>query len=309
MVEYLRKKIADSAAARWTVLGLVSFTMLTGYVMTDAMAPLKTMLEQQLGWDSTDYGVFTSGYGWFNIFLLMLIFGGMILDKKGPRFTGVLSVGLMIAGSLLKYWAVSTDFGGAVTSLSIGSWQVFSLKSQVLYATLGFAIFGVGIEMIGITANKVVVKWFRGKALASALGLNVAAGRIGTAIAMFGSLPFARAMGSPSAPLLVCLIMFCIGLSVVPGVLRDGPSLRPRNGNGASVRQRKDRRRGVPFFRYFPDRPHQGVLVYYDSLRTLLFSRVPFPEVRYRTDDPEVPVFRPSLPARSRRCCRSATYC
>ena len=80
MVEYLRKKIADSAAARWTVLGLVSFTMLTGYVMTDAMAPLKTMLEQQLGWDSTDYGVFTSGYGWFNIFLLMLIFGGMILD-------------------------------------------------------------------------------------------------------------------------------------------------------------------------------------------------------------------------------------
>ena len=120
MVEYLRKKIADSAAARWTVLGLVSFTMLTGYVMTDAMAPLKTMLEQQLGWDSTDYGVFTSGYGWFNIFLLMLIFGGMILDKKGPRFTGVLSVGLMIAGSLLKYWGVSTDFGGAVTSLSIG---------------------------------------------------------------------------------------------------------------------------------------------------------------------------------------------
>ena len=212
MVEYLRKKIADSAAARWTVLGLVSFTMLTGYVMTDAMAPLKTMLEQQLGWDSTDYGVFTSGYGWFNIFLLMLIFGGMILDKKGPRFTGVLSVGLMIAGSLLKYWAVSTDFGGAVTSLSIGSWQVFSLKSQVLYATLGFAIFGVGIEMVGITANKVVVKWFRGKALALALGLNVAAGRIGTAIAMFGSLPFARAMGSPSAPLLVCLIMFCIGL-------------------------------------------------------------------------------------------------
>ena len=99
-----------------------------------------------------------------------------------------------------------------MTSLSIGSWQVFSLKSQVLYATLGFAIFGVGIEMIGITANKVVVKWFRGKALALALGLNVAAGRIGTAIAMFGSLPFARAMGSPSAPLLVCLIMFCIGL-------------------------------------------------------------------------------------------------
>ena len=212
MVETLRKKVAESAAVRWTVLGLVSFTMLTGYIMSDVMAPLKTMLEQQLGWDSTDYGIFTSGYGWFNIFLLMLIFGGMILDKKGARFTGLLSVGLMIAGTLVKYWAITTDFGGAVSTLSVGSWQIFSVKSQVLYATLGFAVFGVGIEMIGITANKVVVKWFTGRSLALALGLNVAAGRIGTAIAMFGSYPFARAMGDPGAPLLVCLVMFCIGL-------------------------------------------------------------------------------------------------
>ena len=85
-------------------------------------------------------------------------------------------------------------------------------KSQVLYATLGFAVFGVGVEMVGITANKIVVKWFRGRSLALALGLNVGAGRIGTAIAMFGSLPFARAMGHPGAPLTVCLAMFCIGL-------------------------------------------------------------------------------------------------
>lgn len=212
MTETLRKKISESAAARWIVLALVSFTMLTGYIVSDVMAPLKTMLEQQLGWDSTDYGVFTSGYGWFNIFLLMLIFGGMILDKKGARFTGILSVGLMIGGTLLKYWAISTDFGDATTTFRIGSWQLFSLKSQVLYATLGFAVFGVGVEMVGITANKIVVKWFRGRSLALALGLNVGAGRIGTAIAMFGSLPFARAMGHPSAPLTVCLAMFCIGL-------------------------------------------------------------------------------------------------
>ncbi len=212
MTEILRKKISESATARWIVLALVSFTMLTGYIVSDVMAPLKTMLEQQLGWDSTDYGIFTSGYGWFNIFLLMLIFGGMILDKKGARFTGLLSVGLMIFGTLLKYWAISTDFGDATTTLRIGAWEVFSLKSQVLYATLGFAVFGVGVEMVGITANKIVVKWFRGRSLALALGLNVGAGRIGTAIAMFGSLPFARAMGHPGAPLTVCLAMFCIGL-------------------------------------------------------------------------------------------------
>ncbi|MFR4237356.1 MAG: MFS transporter, partial [Alistipes onderdonkii] len=173
---------------------------------------LKTMLEQQLGWDSTDYGVFTSGYGWFNIFLLMLIFGGMILDKKGARFTGILSVGLMIGGTLLKYWAISTDFGDATTTFRIGSWQLFSLKSQVLYATLGFAVFGVGVEMVGITANKIVVKWFRGRSLALALGLNVGAGRIGTAIACSVRC-LSRAMGIRA---LRCGVsgMFCMGLSV-----------------------------------------------------------------------------------------------
>lgn len=210
MKEIIRKKMAASPVLRWTVLGLVSFTMLTGYVIADVMAPLKTLLEQQLGWDSSDYGLFTSGYGWLNIFLLMLIFGGMILDKKGVRYAGVLSVGLMIGGTLLKYWAITADLGGAVSSFSIGGHSLFSVKSQVLYATLGFAVFGV--EMIGITANKAVVKWFRGRSLALALGINVAAGRIGTAIAMFGSLPLARMTGNPGAPLAVCLLLLCIGL-------------------------------------------------------------------------------------------------
>lgn len=85
MVAQIKKKISDSPAARWSVLFLVSFTMLTAYILSDVMAPLKTMLEQQLSWSSSDYGIFTSGYGLFNIFLLMLIFGGMILDRKGAH--------------------------------------------------------------------------------------------------------------------------------------------------------------------------------------------------------------------------------
>lgn len=212
MVTQLKKKISDSPAARWSVLFLVSFTMLTAYILSDVMAPLKTMLEQQLSWSSSDYGIFTSGYGLFNIFLLMLIFGGMILDRKGPRFTGVLAVAIMLVGTLIKYSAVAGDFGDAVVSPALFGQTIFSIKKQVLLATLGFAVLGVGIEMIGITANKVVVKWFQGRSLALAIGLNTAAGRIGTAIAMFGSLPYAKAMGHPSAPLLLCLLMLCIGL-------------------------------------------------------------------------------------------------
>lgn len=214
MVEKLRRKISESPAARWTVLILVSFTMMTGYIVSDIMSPLDTLLRDNYGWEMSDFGAFNFGYGFFNVFLFMLIFGGMILDKMGPRFTGILAVVIMLAGTFMKYWAVSTDFGDGMIGLNLFGWQVFSLKSQVFWAMLGFAIFGVGIELIGITANKIVVKWFTGRQLALALGLNVAAGRIGTAIAMFGALPYAKFMGSVSAPLALCLVMLVIGLLV-----------------------------------------------------------------------------------------------
>lgn len=73
MTEQLRNKLSDSKTLRWSVLALVAFTMLCGYFLTDVMSPLKPMLEKELLWDSLDYGFFTSAYGWFNVFLLMLI--------------------------------------------------------------------------------------------------------------------------------------------------------------------------------------------------------------------------------------------
>ena len=205
MVEKLRRKLSESPAARWTALILVSFTMLTGYIVSDVMSPLKTMLEQQNGWSSSDFGWFNFGYGMFNVFLLMLIIGGMLLDKLGPRITGALATVLMIIGTFTKYWAISTTFGDTT---------ILGLEAQVFYAMLGFGIFGVGIEMIGITASKIVVKWFTGHSLALAMGLNVAAGRIGTFLAGAGSYPIAKHFGTPSAPLMVCIVMLVIGLLV-----------------------------------------------------------------------------------------------
>ena len=158
MVAALQKKISESATARWIVLALVAFTMLCGYFITDVMAPLKPMLEQQMGWSSSDYGFFTSAYGWFNVFLLMLIFGGMILDKMGVRFTGLMSTVIMVIGVGIKYWAIASDFGGASVTI-FGS----VISSQVLWAAIGYAIFGVGIEIAGITVSKIIVKWFKGK--------------------------------------------------------------------------------------------------------------------------------------------------
>ncbi len=99
MIAKIKQKLSESAAARWTVLVLVSLTMLTGYIVSDVMSPLKTMLEQQAGWSSSDYSTYLFGYGIFNLFLFMLIFGGMMLDRLGPRITGVIATVLMICGS------------------------------------------------------------------------------------------------------------------------------------------------------------------------------------------------------------------
>jgi MFS family permease len=200
--------LRESKVARWSALVIVSFTMMFGYYLTDVMAPLKGLLEGQLQWSSSEYGFFTSAYGWFNVFLLMLIIGGIILDKMGVRFTGVASAVLMVAGTAIKFWAISTH------SLDNQTWNLYfmEVKSQVFMAALGYAIFGVGVEVAGITVSKVIVKWFKGKEMALAMGLQVALARIGTGLALATALPIAKGFNSVSAPILVSLILLCIGL-------------------------------------------------------------------------------------------------
>ncbi|NMD02782.1 MAG: major facilitator superfamily domain-containing protein 1, partial [Bacteroidales bacterium] len=141
---------------------------------------------------------------WFNVFLLMLLFGGIILDKMGVRFTGVMATAVMVTGTAIKYWAISTHVLDGHTLLG--------MKAQVVIAGLGFATFGVGVEVAGITVSKIIVKWFKGKEMALAMGLEMATARLGTALAMTTSIPIARALHGVSKPVLVCLIMLCIGM-------------------------------------------------------------------------------------------------
>ncbi len=202
------KKLNDSAAARWGALLIVSFTMMCGYFITDVMAPLEDILtkspaEGGLGWTSDEYGFFSGGYGYINVFLLMLFFGGIILDKCGVRFTGTMSSSLMFVGTLIKWYALDNSFGDAM---------IFGYPVQVILATLGFAIFGMGAEITGITVTKVIAKWFTGHELALAMGLQVAMARIGTAAALACSLPFANAMGNVSAPVLLGAALLCVGV-------------------------------------------------------------------------------------------------
>jgi MFS family permease len=203
-METITNTLRDSKAARWFALGVVSFTMLCGYYLTDVMAPLKPLLEKELLWNSTEYGFFTSAYGWFNVFLGMLIIGGIILDKKGVRFTGKMATVIMVTGTMIKFWAISTH--------SLDGIQMIGMKAQAVVAGLGYAVFGVGVEVAGITVSKIIVKWFKGKEMALAMGLEMATARMGTGLALAISAPVAAAFGTVSAPILLGLILMCIGM-------------------------------------------------------------------------------------------------
>ena len=159
MTEIIKQKLSDSRAARWTALVIVSVTMMFAYFFTDVMSPLEPLLTAAmggedglgLGWTSSEYGWFSGAYGLMNVYLLLLFFGGIILDKFGIRFTGLMSTALMFIGALIKWYSVANTFDGTI-------WVPFGgdVQQQVAIAGLGFAIFGVGSEIAGITVSKVI---------------------------------------------------------------------------------------------------------------------------------------------------------
>ncbi len=203
MTEAIKRTLRDSKTARWIALAIVSFTMFTGYLFTEIISPLKPKLESIMGWDSSDFGVVTSAYGWFNVFLLMLIIGGIILDKMGIRFSAVSSAMIMIIGAFIKYWAINTTFSSDVT--------ILGMNLQIIYASLGYAIFGVGVEIAGITVSKVIVKWFKGKEMALAMGLEMATARLGSFVAMLFAPFIAEAINVPIT-FLFGVLLLVIGL-------------------------------------------------------------------------------------------------
>lgn len=213
MREEVRNTIATKAWARWTVLAIVSFTMMAGYVVAKEMSPLQFMLEKAvgdggMGWTSGEFGIFAGSRGFFNVFLLMLFVGGIILDKMGVRFTGILSCVLMLAGSAAVYGAITYTSPDPMWSVPV----LGTVKRQVVLAALGFAFFGIGYEMCGITVSKAIVRWFSGKEMALAMGLQVAMARLGTALALGFSPIIALNWGLPR-PILIGV--FCVGVGLI----------------------------------------------------------------------------------------------
>ena len=238
MKQAIASSLSRSAAARWTVLMIVAFTMMTGYVVAKEMSPLQYLLELPtaqggMGWTSSEFGLFAGSRGFFNVFLLMLFVGGIILDKTGVRFAGTLSCVLMLAGTAIDYYAISfaSPLPSSVVSIPLLGFEG-SVKHQVLIAALGFAIFGIGYELCGITVSKVIVKWFTGREMALAMGIQVALARLGTALALAGSPAIARHF-SISTPILVGLLAVGIGLIAYLFYCVMDTKLDNENGNKA----------------------------------------------------------------------------
>ena len=207
----------SSRTRRWTVLFIVAFVMMMGYVFWDIVSPLSTSLkapvgEGGMGWTAAEYGFYAGSYSIFNIFLLMLFWGGLILDKCGIRFTGILATGMMLAGAAVNWFAVTSVSPLSYVDLPITLFGLVPehIKTQVLVAAIGFGLFGVGCDITGITVSKVVTKWFTGYELASAMGIQVAMARLGTASAISMSPVIANAFGL-SAPLLAGTLLLLMG--------------------------------------------------------------------------------------------------
>jgi MFS family permease len=183
----LKKAMNESPLLRWSMLVLVSLTMFANYYFYDALSPLKGALQTRLGWTSSNYGFFMSAYSIPNVFFAMAVIGGIILDKLGIRRTGFLFIVFMVIGSAITAYGASELFLNGGPGYRFMDSIIPSFSPSLKMMSLGFLIFGLGAETSIVVFTKAIVKWFKGKELALALGLNLAFGRLGMAAAMFVS--------------------------------------------------------------------------------------------------------------------------
>ena len=210
MAQTIKKYLNDSFAARWAALILIALAMFFAYMFVDVMSPLQSLIESSRGWDSSVFGSYAASEYMLNVFGFLII-AGIILDKMGVRFTGILSTGLMVIGAAIKYVAITEWFQGSDFCQWLNSWWV-AMPGSAKLASLGFMIFGCGCEMAGITVSKAIAKWFEGKEMALAMGLEMAIARLGVFAVLSASPRLAEAFGGVEAPILFCVVLLLIGL-------------------------------------------------------------------------------------------------
>lgn len=228
MTTQVQHTLRDSAAMRWTALLLLALAMFCSYIFMDILSPIKDLMLTERGWDSTAFGTMQGSETFLNVFVFFLIFAGIILDKMGVRFTAVLSGMVMLVGALIKYYAISESFMGSGVEAwfteNLNHIPVFEqlgvspfyegMPASAKVAACGFMIFGCGVEMAGIMASRGIVKWFKGRELALAMGSEMALARLGVATCMIFSPFFAKLGGQVDVSRSVAfgVVLLCIAL-------------------------------------------------------------------------------------------------
>ncbi|MDY6438864.1 MAG: MFS transporter [Prevotella sp.] len=230
MTQMIQKTLRDSAAMRWTALLLLALAMFCSYIFMDILSPIKDLMQETRSWDSTSFGRMQGSEVFLNVWAFFLIFAGIILDKMGVRFTMVLSCALMLVGAIVKWYAISESFMGSGLEAWFSShlnWgPLFGVEwldilpfaagmpASAKFASCGFMIFGCGCEMAGITVSRGIVKWFKGREMALAMGSEMALARLGVATCMIFSPFFARLGGNVSVSRSVAfgVVLMCIAL-------------------------------------------------------------------------------------------------
>ena len=233
MTTVQKQTLRDSAAVRWTALLLLALAMFCSYIFMDILSPIKDLMLSTRGWDSTAFGTMQGAETFLNVFVFFLIFAGIILDKMGVRFTAILSGAVMLIGASINWYAVTEAFNNT----SIATWFTNNLNyipgfdelgispfyrgmpASAKFAAVGFMIFGCGVEMAGITVSRGIVKWFKGREMALAMGSEMALARLGVATCMIFSPVFAKMGGhidvSRSVAFGVVLLMIALIMFIV----------------------------------------------------------------------------------------------
>ena len=215
MTEKIIRSLRDTSYGRWLALIFLSITMFFAYMFVDVLSPLKDLLETKRGWSSENFGTVGGSEFVLNVFVFFLIFAGVILDKIGIRRTAILSGFLMLIGAGIKFYGVS-DYFSSESGLyqALDGFSLFglidALPGSAVMACIGFAIFGCGVEMAGITVSKAIVKWFTGRELALAMGLEMAIARLGV-FAVFRITPVLAAGEFITKPVAVATLFLLIG--------------------------------------------------------------------------------------------------
>ena len=211
MAEKVYKFLNDNPVARWSALVLIASMMFFAYMFVDVMSPLKSLVESSRGWSSGTFGTYAASEYILNV-CGFLILAGIILDKMGIRFTGVLSASLMVIGAAIKFVGISEWFQATAFCGWLDSWWV-SMPGSAKMASLGFMIFGCGCEMAGTTVSKAIAKWFDGKEKALAMGLEMAIARLGVfGVMWIAPLISAKFDNSIVAPVAFCAALVAVGL-------------------------------------------------------------------------------------------------